>query len=41
MSYSMTKLQYSLTAKNIAVNSCDLSDSPEKATPMTKNEKDI
>lgn len=28
MSYSMTKLQYSLTAKNIAVNSWDLSDNP-------------
>ena len=28
ISYSMTKLQYSLTAKNNAVSSCDLSDSP-------------
>lgn len=28
ISYSITKLQYSLTAKKIAVNSWDLSDSP-------------
>nr|GMC95535.1 hypothetical protein BHE74_00057536 [Ipomoea batatas] len=28
MSYSMTKLQYSLTAKNIAVSSWDLRESP-------------
>lgn len=28
ISYSITKLQYSLTAKNNAVSSCDLSDNP-------------
>lgn len=28
ISYSITKLQYNLTARKIAVRSCDLSESP-------------
>lgn len=34
----MTKLQYSLTAKNIAVNSWDLSDSPAKHLMIVRKE---
>jgi len=39
ISYSMTKLQYSLTAKNRAVNSWDLSDNPAHHKEYNKKKK--